>query len=296
MKLLILALLLSTNLIASIDSEITNCDFKIPSYILLNNSSETNFELKNMISNFSNCSPTINKEIEETIYSINGNIPISYLKNSFSEKKINLISTRKNIIISNFTNYLINLLNTKNKTKNIINVKSDLNKELIFSFDELNISFDPEKNIAIITGPDRSSPEKFSFDFQKNIDVYISKKDLYPYSSELILENTIFLETKPVWNSEISNIINKDTNLKNFHLVKILYRNTPLKSDDISLKTVIQTGKLVTVILKKSGLLIKTIGVSQNAGKIGDAIEVKLNSNKIIKGTIKFKDEYYVQI
>ena len=76
-------------------------------------------------------------------------------------------------------------------------------------------------------------------------------------------------------------------NLDFYQLSRILNPSAPLMAKDISLKNVVFPGKPVPIILQKSGLIIKTIGISQSSGKLGDQVQVKLKNNKILTGKIK---------
>ena len=300
MKLLILICLFWSSIgYTNISNQIHYCDLKLPKYIIYGNKpiDQINFAID--MEAMSNCNEKKIQNITRTIKSINGEIPFNYLSKLYRAKGVNLISEHKSIHVVSFNTFLQKHL-AKATGDSIQSVKHSLTALKIFT-DKIKI-YEIEKNNRVGSlsftsfSTKNSKTVSFNFDYKISKELLTANHDLYPYSSKLKAKVNLIRQRHDIWKSEESKFVDKINHIDAYKLVKILKKGKPIQLNDIKLRNVISTGKIVPVVLRDNGLLIKTIGISRNSGKIGDLIEVKLKNNKIVSGIINIGKEYYVKI
>ena len=285
----------SYGMITSLESQISNCDLNLPRTIVYGNNSEKNLEQK--LKEKSNCNINKIKIVTSTLLSITGKIPSSYLKNIFITKGINLITKYNFIELSTLESKIINEIQNLKKIK-VQKIKHAFKTDIILTNSEFDIIIDFDNNTAEIkTNIENQFLTDTSFiDYQEEKIVYVSKKQLYPYSSQLSSTANIEKEKRYVWSKELRDLVDPALNLSGYEISKIIPINSPLRKTDIKLKTIINSGNIITVIHNIGGLTIRSFGTSRTSGKIGEKIEVKLSNNKIVTGIIQSGEEIYVKI
>ena len=273
------------------------CDLKLPKNIIYKEGAEPH--LYEGIKTNSNCTTTKISKIADALTSINGEIPTKYLKKIFKSHGVNLLVKTDSIIVETLESFIASNLASTYKQK-IEKVKHRFKLKYIITEKNLLVDVDQEnKQVSLReSGTDGSivNIEKSDYDYQVEREVLIATKTLYPYSNEIKKKDSTKIEKRLLWSKDIHKPVSTKTKLSSYRLIKIVQGGTPIKASDLTLKVVIQTGKIVPVVHIINGLEIKTNGISRSSGKIGDIIEVKLKNSKIVNGIVQSGDEIYVKI
>jgi len=292
--------ILSTSLYASsITDEVKYCKFKLPKYIYLNSLISGENSLKNNFPSLTNCSEKKAHEVFETIRGINGKVPIAYIEKILTNKNVKLIPADNFIVIDTFSNLLRKKLSKEYNIK-VSEIKHSIKPDALFLDTPLSISINESEMTGTIKGKSSFYPSQKKQDFEYNYSApkvtWVTKETLYPYSPIGLSNNVLSKKLINLWKDEKGQYLDESVDLQSYQIAKIIHKNKPLKKSDIKPKTVIQMGKITPVILEANGLIIKTNGVSQRSGKLGETIEVKLKNNKVVRGTILLGTDYYVKI
>jgi flagella basal body P-ring formation protein FlgA len=283
---------------AGIESEIKFCNIKLPSYITYSEKRFNQIDYTNELKFSTSCNTKKTNDASEILKGITGKIPHDYLANLFAFKGIKLIKNNSKIItIQSFKKILATKLSMVTDA-DIKNIKHDIEHQFIFSDEALDIEITKNKATLAASANQHNKITKvtFSIDYQLEVMTLTSITNLYPYSSDLRPGINIKQLKNLVWKSEIGQLHPIEKSTRGYQLIRIVKKGKPIKVSDLQLKTVIQTGKAISVILVSNGLYIKTNGVSQNSGRIGDTVEVKLSNNKTVRGIVNLGSEYYVKI
>ena len=292
----LIAIFLNSRIYAS--SHISKCEIKLPHFLIYSLESTAEEISSDVLSKRSTCSKFNNQIVAKKLRGLNGEVPISYLKKLLEKnKQIKIISKNNWIHLDTLKSFIKKSIE-KSIEEKVVDLKI-LKKVKVFAFHgNLNLAFPNETSISVISKNDDISKEVFKskIDYKVYRNVLVSNVTIYPYSMELKKGDKINSRLQAVWKKDENLRVPPSTRLGNYQLTRILSPGIPLRKNDIIAKTVIQPGRLISVVLNQNGLLIKTVGVSQNSGKIGDKIEVKLKNNKIVSGKILLESEYYVKI
>lgn len=109
------------------------------------------------------------------------------------------------------------------------------------------------------------------FDILKTDQVAIAQTDLRPFANQEISHNVKLIPTE----MEDTSLYLKDLeNLKYYKPNKVIKKGDPIKFSDLVPKTLVQTGKLTQVSIKKGNLNIQTQAISRQSGKLDDVINL----------------------
>lgn len=298
-KILIFTAIIMNNIgLSNIADEITYCEFKLPKYLYINAQNKTQNNFQDQISKFTNCNGQKIEEITETLKGINGKIPHNYLYKILIKKQVKLIPNNNFYVIETFTKALQDQIKKTNGYE-ITAIKHDIDQEVFFLNSPIKFLLNNKKMNGIITTNELNVSThfcNFTYNYSFLKEVWKTKETLYPYSAVNLDSTVLYKSLENIWKTEEEQYLLPNEELQNFQAAKIIQKNMSLKTSDLKLKTVIQMGRITPVILETNGLQIKTSGISQGSGKVGETIEVKLKNNKIIRGTIFLGTEYYVKI
>lgn len=144
-----------------------------------------------------------------------------------------------------------------------------------------------EKNASFVYTDPLSGLERkvwIQFDLYKTDRVVIAETDLRPFINQDITHNVKLKAT------DLKNATDylKDTeNLKYYKPNKVIKKGSPLRYADLVPRTLVQTGKLTQVIVKKGTLSIQTQAISRGSGTLNEIINLhNPQSKKQFRGKI----------
>lgn len=235
----------------------------------------------------SNCSDEINQYFINLTSNAVGNINSKHLMQVFkTEFKQSIQLTPKQINVQRLSDLIEDEFQTK---QFIIKNVSSLHHSSTINFDQKqsihficqNCEQTGRKNLKVKIG------EKtiwVSANFMRQAKALRVKSDLNIYTP--LIQSSDFEEISVV-SGKKTQYFSDIENIKFYKVNKQLRPGDIIKVSDLTPKNLIQLGQKIKLIVKNENVQLKTTGIAQRSGRIGDYIQIKNpRSNKIITGKV----------